>query len=80
MKISINGEIFQGTSVEIVEAMKEQNFNGYDSLDDYIEWIQQSVWRLKKKGIQVTGDTLEEKTQSLLQELSRIEFIMILER
>lgn len=66
-----NGKIIKGGPVELVTEMKEGVYDPdqFQSLDEYIKWLVSSIWRFEGKGINIQGESLEERCSSLVQQL-----------
>jgi hypothetical protein len=68
MKIRLNdGAEFDGTPVEILEQMKAGTmFTEAKSIDEYIDFLVDTVRKFQGKEVAVTGKTTEERAASLL--------------
>ena len=78
MKATIVGyTTLSGNPVTILNLM--QGARVFDDLqgDDYIESVQQTAWRAFGIGLQVTGDTYEQRAESLLRAMADNEMIII---
>lgn len=65
------------SSVEIIEDLRNENFDPeqYGSLENYIKWLQQSLWKFNGIGIQVEGKTIKQKCDSLVDQLEKNGFL-----
>jgi len=68
------------SSIEIIEDLKNENFDPdyYGSLENYMEWLQQSLWKFHGIGLQIEGKTLKQKCDSLVDQLEKNGFIKII--
>lgn len=65
------------SSIEIIKKLRDENFDPeqYGSLENYIKWLQQSIWKFHGIGLQVEGKTLKEKCDSLVSQLEAHGFL-----
>jgi hypothetical protein len=68
MKVRLNdGAEFEGSPVEILEQMKAGTmFTEGKSIDEYIDFLVDTVRKFQGKEVAVTGKTTEERAASLL--------------
>ncbi len=71
MKIVMrDGRVSQGTALQIVKAMQEIAFGVEQmTLDPYIDWVVQNAQRLEEVELKVAGETTEERSKALLDEM-----------
>jgi hypothetical protein len=69
MKITTrDGRVFQGTPIQIVQAMKDIAFGVEDvSLDGYIDWVVENAWRFEGVELESGGSTVEERARTLVE-------------
>lgn len=68
--VLIDGKPIQGDAISILKILSEKNFFiRYNSIEEFIEKSTHDIWRLYGIGIDVQGDTLEEKSISLIDQL-----------
>lgn len=74
MKITIDGcGSLEGTPTTILHLMQDAwrfKKDAPKTVEEYIEIIQQTTWRAFGIGITVTGETIEEKADSLLRNMA----------
>lgn len=71
MKILMrDGRVFQGTPLQIVQAMQAIAF-GVDqlSLDRYIEWVVDNARRFEEVDLKVPEGSVEERATALVEEM-----------
>lgn len=70
-KVRLGDEIIEGTAVQIIEAARKERFLGTDiTLVDFVREIQENVWRLYGKGIQINHeDSVNHRCQQLVNQL-----------
>ena len=68
MRIRLNdGAEYEGTAVEVLEQMKSKSmFTDTKTLDEYIDFLVDTVRKFQGKEVAVTGKTTEERAASLL--------------
>ena len=73
MKVHIPGfSALNGSPITILRLMRDARFcHDAPDLDEYIVEMQQAAWRIYNVGLCVTGDTIEERAESLLREMDR---------
>ncbi len=74
-KVSLNGEVISGTPLEIISQMKESgiDFSGTSSIDEYMNWMPQNIFRTLGIGITVPAAAPPaEKAAVLVAELIRV--------
>lgn len=73
MKIIMRDErVFQGTAVQIVQAMKSIAFGVDDfTLSQYIDWVARNAAKFEDVELKITGETDDEKAASLVAEMIR---------
>lgn len=67
-------EIKRGLApVEVVTAIMNKSYDpdSFGSLENYITWLQNSLWKFNSIGVSISGETLEEKCFSLVCELEK---------
>lgn len=69
MKIYIDGELYEGQSVEILERLRAQTFTEFETLDAYIAFMSHNLWKVRGVGIHPHGETVEERAESFVQQL-----------
>jgi hypothetical protein len=68
--VVIDGKPVEGAAFQIVEILSTKNrFVEYKTIKEYIEKVAQDIWRLYGIGINAIGNTIEEKCESLLNQL-----------
>lgn len=68
-----------GSPITLVKLMQEnRRFDADESLDDFIKTLQRDIWRLENKTVQASGETLEERADSLLREMAEAGLITII--
>lgn len=68
--VLLEGKPFEGTAVQILTALSKKNFFiTYDDLNEFIERSTRDIWRLYAIGISVVGETIEEKSESMIKQL-----------
>lgn len=67
-----DGRVLQGTAVQIVKGMQDIAF-GVErlSLSEYINWVVGNAQRFESTELRVQGETDEEKSASLVDEMLR---------
>jgi hypothetical protein len=71
--LEIAGDVYRGTAVEIVKAMQATAFFDRDKpVDEYLDSLPENLERFTGKRITLTGRTLRERAESLLDELVRV--------
>lgn len=76
MRVKVRDEerIFQGTAKQIVQAMQRTAiFAAHLSLDEYVSWCAENAGRMGLD-VKVTGDTIEDRCASLVDEMVRVGF------
>ena len=73
MKITMrDGRVFQGTAMQIVQAMQDIAFGVEQlSLDQYIDWVVDNARRFEGVELAVAGETMEERAMALVEEMVR---------
>ena len=73
MKIVMrDGRVFQGTPLQIVQAMRAIAFTVPDyTIQQYVEWIVENAQRHEDVALHAVGDTDEALATSLIQEMLR---------
>jgi hypothetical protein len=67
-----------GEVIDIVEELKQKVFGGEDmTIDQYFAWIKDNVKRFKGIHIEITGNSFQEKAESLIRELDRAGLLKI---
>ena len=62
-----DGRVFEGTALEIVEAMQDIAFGVEEmTLDEYIDWVVQNAQRFEEVELKVAGETTEERAKDLV--------------
>lgn len=69
MNIYIDGELYAGPSVEILERLRAQTFTEFETLDAYIAFMSHNLWKSRGVGIHPRGETVEERAESFVQQL-----------
>ena len=71
MKITMrDGRVFQGTAMQIVQAMQDIAFGVEQmSLDQYIDWVVENARRFEEVELAATGATTEERAKALVEEM-----------
>lgn len=78
MKVKIPGySTVTGTPVAILRIMQDARMIDNLSGDDLIEEISRTAWRAFGIGLQVTGETYEQRAESLLREMNQAHMIEI---
>jgi hypothetical protein len=73
MKITTqDGRVFDGTALQIVQKMKSMAFNGTGTLGEYIDWVIDNTQRFNDIALNVTGETDEDRANSLIAEMLRV--------
>lgn len=68
--VLIEGKPFEGTATQILTAISHKNFFiTYKDLNEFIEQSVRDIWRLYAIGISVVGKTIEEKSESMINQL-----------
>ena len=68
-----------GNPITLVRLMQDnRRFDADEPLEVFIETLQRDIWRLENKTVQVSGDTLEERADSLLREMAEAGLINII--
>lgn len=75
MKIAMrDGQVFQGTGVQIVRAMRDVAFSPSDfTLPEYVAWVVAKARELDDVELDVKGETEEELAGALVREMVRAE-------
>lgn len=81
MKVEIPGfTTLYGSPVTILRLMQEvRRFDDCKDLDEYIRIMQENGRRLLGVALNVEGDTLEERAESLLREMAAHELVILLD-
>ena len=71
MKISMrDGRVFQGTALQIVNAMQDIAFGVDDfTVPEYIDWVVANARKFEAVELKVEGTTDDEKAKSLVEEM-----------
>ena len=71
MKITMrDGRVFQGTAMQIVQAMQDIAFGVEQmTLDQYIDWVVENARRCEAVELAATGATTEERAKALVEEM-----------
>lgn len=78
MKITIPGYgTLTGSPVALLRIMQDARMFDKRSEEDLIEEITHTIWRAFGIGLQVEGDTLAERAESLLREMAKNEIVKI---
>lgn len=66
--------------IEIIENIRQQAFDPdcFGSLDDYLVWLSQSLWKFNQIGIQIPNDTIENKCQAVVEQLVQYGFLELI--
>lgn len=68
--VLLEGKPFEGTATQILTALSSRNFFiTYNDLNEFIERSTKDIWRLYNIGISVVGETIEEKSESMIKQL-----------
>lgn len=68
-----------GNPITLVRLIQDnRRFDADEPLEVFIETLQRDIWRLENKTVQVSGDTLEERADSLLREMAKAGLINII--
>lgn len=67
----MNEKVVNVTPVELVQLLKEQAYDHerFESLDEFMKWSVQSIWRFQSKGIDIQGESLEDRCDSFIRQL-----------
>lgn len=73
MKISMrDGRVFQGTALQIVNAMQDIAFGVDDfTVPEYIDWVVANARKFEEVELKLEGTTDDEKAKSLVEEMVR---------
>ena len=71
MKITMrDGRVFQGTAMQIVQAMQDIAFGVEQmTLDQYIDWVVENARRFEEVELAAAGATTEERAKALVEEM-----------
>lgn len=63
----------QKDPVKIINFIRNKSFDpdSYGSLENYLKWLQNSLWKFEKIAITIDGESVEEKCRSMVKELIR---------
>jgi hypothetical protein len=68
-----DGRVFEGKALEIVRAMQDIAFGVEQlSLSEYIDWVVRNASKFEDVELKITGETDEEKSESLVAEMVRV--------
>lgn len=64
-------KVVKVTPLELVQILKEQAYDHerFESLDEFMIWSAQSIWRFQSKGIDIQGESLEDRCDSFILQL-----------
>ena len=69
MKLRDEGRIFSGTATQVVQQMQRTAiFAAHLTLAEYVDWCVQNAGQMGL-GVKVTGETVDERCASLLEEM-----------
>ena len=75
IRLRNEGRIFQGTAKQVVEGMQSTAmFAAHLSVAEYVDWCADNARRLLELDVKVTGETVDERCASLVDELIRTGF------
>lgn len=78
MRVTIPGYgTLTGSPVTLLRLMQDARMFDKKGGDDLIEEISQTIWRAFGIGLQVEGETLAERAESLLREMAKNEIVKI---
>ena len=78
MKVTIPGYTsLTGNPEVILQAMQDARIFDHLTGDEFIAGVTHTAWRLFGVALQVTGDTYQERCESLLREMNRENMIII---
>lgn len=65
--------------IYIIEQMKSHVFDHerFESLESYMDYMTQAIWRFTGKGVSISGANLEEKCANLVEQLIKNNFIIV---
>ena len=71
MKITMrDGRVFQGTAMQIVQAMQDIAFGVEQmTLDQYIDWVVENARRFEEVELKPAGETTEERAKALVEQM-----------
>ena len=70
IRMAVDGRVFEGTAVQIVEAMRSVAFAPSDvSLDGYIDWAVEQAASMNDVVLVVQGESVQERAQSFVKAL-----------
>jgi hypothetical protein len=68
-----DGRAFEGKALEIVRAMQDIAFGVEQlSLSEYIDWVVRNASKFEDVELKISGETDEEKSESLVSEMVRV--------
>lgn len=72
-----HGKIISGGPVELVQQMQSDMYDPdqFQTLDKYMDYMVSAAWRFYGAGINITGETVEERCASFVKELMKNEII-----
>jgi hypothetical protein len=74
VKLRDEGRIFSGTATQVVQQMQRTAiFAAHLTLAEYVDWCVQNAGQMGL-GVKVTGETVDERCASLLEEMFRTGF------
>jgi hypothetical protein len=74
--------VIPGSPVDVVRFMSTLAYDPsrFDSLDEYIDWLSQNLWKFHGIGVQFSGSDLESRCESLVHRLVEVGFMDVLEK
>jgi hypothetical protein len=75
----INSDAIEGSPVAVIEFIKSHAYDHerFESLEAYMDFTKHAIWRFYGVGIAIEGSTIEEKCQSLINQLIENNFLII---
>jgi hypothetical protein len=67
-----DGREFEGTAMQIVQAMRSTAFDEQPTLVSYIEWVSRQIAEMAATTVIVEGTTEEEMARTLVEEMVRV--------
>lgn len=65
--------------VAIIKEIREKSFDPehFGSMENYLDWLQKSLWKFNQISIDISGETTEEKCQSMVDSLIENKLLII---
>lgn len=69
MKIRIEEKELEGSALEILDGLRGLAFRDFSSLEEYVRWLVDNLWRMARVRVDIEGKTLGEAAEAIIEAL-----------